>query len=194
MGGGYSGCAPGTSRNDENIDDIVFRGSNSADLCAADWQHAFARGAAGGVRGRLSEPVWEEGSLHAAGFHNGYGDLIAQGPGAFVPTPFPPFSPESYEVQFRYENGIRGTTDGLEVAPEWQPTAWWRLKAAYSYLHVNLENQPWFTSTATLTTLHGSSPNSQVVGRSQIDLPAHLEFDQIVSVHRRAACAERAGV
>jgi iron complex outermembrane receptor protein len=81
-------------------------------------------------------------------------------------------------VQFQYENGIRGTTDGLEVAPERQPTAWWRLKAAYSYLHVNLENQPWFTSTTTLTTLHGSSPNSQVVARSLIDLPAHLEFDQ----------------
>lgn len=49
---------------------------------------------------------------------------------------------------------------------------------AYSYLHVDLHDVPGFNYPATLTTLHGSSPNSQVSARSLIDLPKHFEFDQ----------------
>jgi iron complex outermembrane recepter protein len=113
-----------------------------------------------------------------AGFHNVYNNLIAQGPGTLALPPIPPFPPGSFLLKFKYENGIHGRTDGFELAPDWQPASWWRLKAAYSYLHVGLEDEPGFTDTTTLTTLHGSSPNSQVALRSQIDLPRRFEFDQ----------------
>jgi iron complex outermembrane receptor protein len=43
---------------------------------------------------------------------------------------------------------------------------------------VNLKDETGFDYPLTLTTLHGSSPNSQVVARSLIDLPKHFEFDQ----------------
>lgn len=129
----------------------------------------------GGWRGLIGKHVY----FTAAGFHNVYDDLIAQGAPAFSIGPPPPFPPGSILVSFQFRNGIRGTTDGFEMAPEWRPLPWWRLKTAYSYLHVDLHNEPGFTFPATVTTLHGSSPNSQVAAHSMIDLPHHLEFDQI---------------
>jgi iron complex outermembrane recepter protein len=129
----------------------------------------------GGYRGLWGKRIY----FTAAGFHNVYDDLIAQGAPFLGTATTPPFPPGSLLIGFQYRNGIRGTTDGFELAPEWQPLSWWRFKAAWSYLHVNLEDVPGFDYPLTLTTLHGSSPNSQVVARSLIDLPGHFEFDQI---------------
>jgi iron complex outermembrane recepter protein len=85
-------------------------------------------------------------------------------------------------VQLQYENGIHGNTDGGELGPDLQVTSWWQLKAAYSYLHVRLGDQPDFSDpqNVTLTTLHGSSPNNQAVLRSLINLPHRFEFDQTI--------------
>ncbi|MFZ0274979.1 MAG: TonB-dependent receptor plug domain-containing protein [Acidobacteriaceae bacterium] len=129
----------------------------------------------GGYRGLWGKRIY----FTAAGFHNVYDDLIAQGAPFLGTATTPPFPPGSLLIGFQYRNGIRGTTDGFEVAPEWQPLSWWRFKTAWSYLHVNLEDVPGFDYPLTLTTLHGSSPNSQVVARSLIDLPGHFEFDQV---------------
>ena len=114
-----------------------------------------------------------------AGFHNQYNDLIAQGTPTLVPTPTG-FPPGAYDIQLKYTNGIHGYTDGVEVAPDWDPTSWWQIKAAYSYLHVHVQDQPGFTDTVTLTTLHGSSPNSEASLRSLFNLPHHFELDEIV--------------
>jgi iron complex outermembrane receptor protein len=129
----------------------------------------------GGYRGLWGTRLY----FTAAGFHNVYDDLIAQGAPFLGTATTPPFPPGSLLIGFQYRNGIRGTTDGFELAPEWQPLSWWRFKTAWSYLHVNLDDVPRFDYPLTLTTLHGSSPNSQVVARSLIDLPGHFEFDQI---------------
>jgi len=115
-----------------------------------------------------------------AGFHNAYHDLIATTALKIVPTPTPPLPPTALLIQEQFVNGIHGNTDGGEIGPDWRPTSWWQLKAAYSYLHVHLGDQKGFTDTTTLTTLHGSSPNNQVVVRSLIDLPRHFEFDTMV--------------
>jgi iron complex outermembrane receptor protein len=114
-----------------------------------------------------------------AGFHNAYHDLIAQSAVALVPTPAP-VPPTYYLFQAHYLNGIHGNTDGGEIGPEWRPTSWWQLRASYSYLHVHLGDQAGFTDTTTLTTLHGSSPNSQVALRSLINLPHRFEFDAMM--------------
>lgn len=117
--------------------------------------------------------------LDFAGFHNQYHDLIAQGALQFVPATAPVPS-GALLIQTQYTNGIRGNTDGAEIAPEFRPFSWWQLRAAYSYLHVDLSDQPGFKDVVTLKTLHGSSPNSQAVLRSLIDLPHHFEFDTTV--------------
>jgi iron complex outermembrane recepter protein len=123
-----------------------------------------------------------------AAFHNQYHDLIAQGP--LVLAALPPITPPAPApvpsnaglFTLQYQNGIRGNTDGGEVGPDWQPTSWWQIKAAYSYLHVHLGYQPAFNDpmNVTLTTLRGSSPNSQAVLRSLINLPHKFEFDQTI--------------
>lgn len=117
-----------------------------------------------------------------AGFHSQYHDLIAQGPPVFAPAPVPPLPSNAFPllVQVQYLNGIRGNTDGGEIGPDLQLASWWQIKAAYSYLHVHLSDQQGFSDPTTLTTLHGSSPNSQAVVRSLIDLPRSFEFDSTV--------------
>jgi len=115
--------------------------------------------------------------LALSAFHNTYYDLIAQDAGTVSVGSVPPFPPSSLLVTFQYINGIRGSTDGVEIAPQWQPTPWCRLKGAYSYLHIDLHDQGTFTDTLTLTSLHGSSPNSQAVLTSQFDITKRFEFD-----------------
>ncbi|HKF48370.1 MAG TPA: TonB-dependent receptor [Terracidiphilus sp.] len=118
--------------------------------------------------------------LDFAGFHNAYHDLIAQGPPVIVPAANPPFPPGSVLVSFQYQNAIRGNTDGGEIAPDWQAARWWRIRAGYSYLHLHLGGQQGFSDTTTVTTLHGSSPNSQAFLQSQIDIGKRVNFDQAV--------------
>ena len=35
-------------------------------------------------------------------------------------------------------NGVKGTTSGFEIAPDWKPASWWRLQGSYSLLHMDL--------------------------------------------------------
>lgn len=130
----------------------------------------------GGYRALLQPRFY----LSISGFHNIYRDLIAQGPAQISLAPAPPFPAGSLLVTFQYINGIHGHTDGVEIAPDWQPVSWWRMRASYSYLHMQLEDNAGFTDTTTLTTLHGSSPNSEASLHSSLDLPGRLEFDQMV--------------
>jgi len=163
-------------RVDENIDVDVYLAPVWGEIVGnRNLRAERLVGYEGGYRGLWGKRIY----FTAAGFHNVYDDLIAQGAPFLGTATTPPFPPGSLLIGFQYRNGIRGTTDGFEVAPEWQPLSWWRFKAAWSYLHVNLEDVPGFDYPLTLTTLHGSSPNSQVVARSLIDLPGHFEFDQI---------------
>ena len=128
----------------------------------------------GGYRALLHPRLY----LDLAAFHNHYRGIIAQGAPQIAPAPTPPFQPGNLLFTFQFVNGIGGNTDGFELAPDYNVNSWWRLKAAYSYLHVDLHDKPGFTDTVTLTKLHGSSPNSQVALRSFINLPHKFEFDQ----------------
>lgn len=129
-----------------------------------------------GARTLLGSRVY----LDVAAFHNQYHNVIAQSAPSIGPAPTPPFPPGHLLVSFNYLNGIEGDTDGGEIAPEWQAARWWKLRAGYSYLHINLKDQPGFKDVTTLTTLHGSSPNSQAFLQSQINLSKHVDFDQAI--------------
>ena len=116
--------------------------------------------------------------LSAAGFHNAYRNLIAQGPLTPTPAPMPPFPPSTVLFTIQFMNGIHGSTNGAEIGPDWQATSFWRLRSGYSYLSVDLKNEPGFTDKSTLRNLRGSSPVHQAFLQSRIDLPKHVEFDQ----------------
>ncbi len=166
-------------RVDENVDDNVYIPGTKPPVfgqilgnpgLATERLTAYE----GGFRTLLGPRVF----FDLAGFHNDYMDLIAQGHITPAPASNPPYPPGTLLFNLQYQNGVQGSTDGFELGPEWDPLKHWKLKGAFSYLHVDLADQPGFTDMTTLTILHGSSPNTQVVARSQVDLPAHLEFDQ----------------
>jgi iron complex outermembrane receptor protein len=166
-------------RVDENIDDNVFVPGAPVPVygqilgnpqLAAERLLAYE----GGFRALFSSSAY----FDIAGFHNVYDNLIAQTPITLATASTPPYPPGTVLFDITYRNAVRGSTDGFELGPEWDPLKRWKLKGAFSYLHVNLADQPGFTDTTTLTTLHGSSPNTEVTLRSLVDLPAHLEFDQ----------------
>lgn len=118
--------------------------------------------------------------LDLAEFHNHYQDMIAQSAPTISVDPGGPYPPGTFLVAFNFVNGICGTTDGAELSPDWQAASWWRIRPGYSYLHIDLHDQPGFTDTHTVTSLHGSSPNSQAFVQSQIDLPRNVQFDQAI--------------
>ena len=51
-----------------------------------------------------------------------------------------------------------GYTKGVEIAPEWRPTSFWRLRGSYSFLHMNLGKAPNSGDVGTAPGIVGSSP------------------------------------
>jgi len=114
--------------------------------------------------------------LDIAVFHNDYNDLYSFQVGAPFLEPLP--SPAHAIIPVFTRNGIRGETNGFEVAPRWKPAEWWELKASYSYLNMELENKPGSNDPSSIPGYEGSSPHHQLVIQSFVNLPKKLEFDQ----------------
>jgi iron complex outermembrane receptor protein len=114
--------------------------------------------------------------LDIAAFYNNYTDLLSIEPG----TPFSETSPPPGHVVFPlyFRNGLLGNTSGFEIAPDWTPTRWWRLRGSYSYLHIDLNQNSGSQDSSTASSIQGSSPHHQVAIQSSLDLPKKLEFDQ----------------
>jgi iron complex outermembrane receptor protein len=111
-----------------------------------------------------------------ATFYNNYDHLLSLEPGAPFAESSPP--PPHVVVPFLFRNRLLGTTSGIEIAPDWRPTGWWRLGGSYSYLHMDLRRKAGSLDAATARSTEGSSPHHQVVIQSFLDLPKKLEFDQ----------------
>jgi len=114
--------------------------------------------------------------LDIATFYNKYDHLLSLEPGAPFSENSPP--PPHLVVPFFFRNGMLGTTTGVEIAPDWTPTRWWRLRGSYSYLHIDLKARAGSLDRTTASSTEGSSPHHQVVIQSSLDLPKNLEFDQ----------------
>jgi iron complex outermembrane receptor protein len=76
--------------------------------------------------------------LDIAGFYNHYGDLFSEdllGP-AYIETNPPP---THVLIPAQFGNGLVASTTGMEVAPEWRPEPWWRLRGSYSFLDMHVK-------------------------------------------------------
>jgi iron complex outermembrane receptor protein len=110
------------------------------------------------------------------GFYNHYHDLFSEdfaGATFLEATPAPAHL--LLPVQFR--NGLLGYTKGVEIAPEWRPTANWRLRGSYSYLHMNLGRAPGSGDVGTAPIIVGSSPQHEATIQSAFDLSKKLQLD-----------------
>ena len=124
----------------------------------------------GGYRSLISQSF----SLDVAAFYNRYNHLLSLEPG----TPFSEDIAGTPALIYPYVNGngVRGTTSGFEIAPDWKPAAWWQLQGSYSWLRMDMSTGPGSRDTTTVGSLEGSSPHNQVKIQSWFDLRRNLEF------------------
>jgi len=109
-------------------------------------------------------------------FYNDYRDLFSFQVG--VPFLEDSPAPEHAVIPLLTSNGIRGTTKGFEIAPDWKPVSWWELKTSYAHLEMNVKDGPGSNDPTSAPNYEDSSPKHQVVIQSFVKLPKKLEFDQ----------------
>jgi iron complex outermembrane recepter protein len=135
-----------------------------------DFRSERLAGVEAGYRRLLASQLY----LDVTAFHNGYDDLA--GFGAFTVTVEPdPILHLQFAVP--YENAIKGTTDGFEISPDWRPGAWLRLKGAYSFLTIDMQNRPGFADESNVPLYEGSSPRHQGFLQASVTLPGGVELD-----------------
>ncbi|HTS50607.1 MAG TPA: TonB-dependent receptor [Bryobacteraceae bacterium] len=123
--------------------------------------------------------------IDVAGFYNHYHDLFSEDViGApFVestlpfPVPVPP--PVHLLLPAQFRNDILGYTKGFEIAPEWRPANFWRLRGSYSLLHMNLEQNAHGALGLGTASVTGSSPRHEVSIDSSFDITSKLQLDLI---------------
>jgi iron complex outermembrane receptor protein len=120
----------------------------------------------GGVRTRLHPKVF----LDLAGYVNVYDDLRSLEPGD-------PVLVGSYlVVENKADNHLRGRAYGLEAAAAWSVLENWQIKAAYTFLHMDLEAASRSRDQGS-TSSERSGPSHQVSLRSSWNLPGSVELD-----------------
>ena len=124
-----------------------------------------------GYRTQLGVPVY----LDVAAFHNRHTGLGSFGLGQVTVEQTP--APQHAIVNVLYVNGVNGTSDGFEVSPSWQPSAWWQLRGAYSYVRFNLANTPGSVDVNAVNRYAGSSPHHQFRLESHVNVGRTGELD-----------------
>lgn len=123
-----------------------------------------------------------------ASFYNRYHNLFSEDLAGtlFVETglPFPTTVPASAHVLLpaQFRNSLYGDTAGGEIAPEWRPVSFWRLRGSYSYLHMDLHKVPNAIVAQTPEAVEGSSPQHEGSIDSSFDLPRRLKLDLVYRV------------
>lgn len=125
-----------------------------------------------GVRQMVGQTVF----VDIASFYNHYHDLFSEditGPVGLEDSP----APLHYLLPAQFGNGLIGQTKGIEVAPEWRPTEYWRLRGSYSFLHMNLEKGPNSLDIGTAPGIMGSTPEHQVAAQSSLNFANAFQLD-----------------
>jgi iron complex outermembrane receptor protein len=114
--------------------------------------------------------------VDVAGFYNHYHDLFDEEIiGGISLDDNPP--PIHLLLPAQFGNGLRGETIGGEIAPEWRPTAFWRLRGSYSYLNMHIKPAAGSLDIGSAPGINGSSPRHEVGVQSSFDLSKALQFD-----------------
>jgi iron complex outermembrane recepter protein len=111
-------------------------------------------------------------------FHNSYNDLYGYGPATTFVESAP--TPAHIVLQLPLANANMAETNGVEIAPDWQPFRWWQLKGSYSFLHLQANERPSVAGLYDVLTTaadNGSSPHHEIEMQSLFNLPKHFEFD-----------------
>jgi iron complex outermembrane receptor protein len=114
--------------------------------------------------------------LDVATFYNHYHDLFSED---IIGSPYleTSYGSTHFLLPAQFRNGLRGTTKGIEVSPEWRPADFWRLRGSYSYLHMNVDRSPGSGDVGTGPGIVGSNPQHEATIQSAFDLSKRLELD-----------------
>jgi iron complex outermembrane receptor protein len=114
--------------------------------------------------------------VDVATFYNHYHDLFSEditGPTYFETTP----APAHFLLPAQFRNDLLGATTGVEIAPEWRPASFWRLRGSYSFLHIDLKKAPGTLELGTAPQIEGASPQHQGQVESSWELSRKLDLD-----------------
>lgn len=122
-------------------------------------------------------------------FYNHYGDLFSED---LVGAPFLENSPAPphYLLPAEFGNGLVGTTRGVEIAPEWKPMPYWRLRASYSFLQMELKRGTNSLDVGTAGPTEGSSPRHEATLLSGLDIKKAFSVDLTFRYVSRLAAQE----
>ena len=109
-------------------------------------------------------------------FHNQYDDLESYGEPIFT-TSFPTQPYPYTSLNATFANGVKGVTDGLELAPDWKPFSWLNLRGTYSHVHMHLHSKAGFNQASYVASYEGSSPNHIATVQALVTLPHGIEID-----------------
>ncbi len=123
--------------------------------------------------------------VDVAGFFNHYHDVFSEdvtgGLELQSTLPFPaPAAPPTYLLfPAQFQNDLYGATYGGEIAPEWRPTDFWRLRGSYSFLRMSMKTAQTASIPLGSTLDQGSSPRHEVSFDSGFNLSKALQLDLI---------------
>ena len=127
-----------------------------------------------GYRGLLTKTAY----IDIATFFNQYSDLFSEdvlNGGQEIVESSPP--PTHLLIQAHFGNGLVGDTYGSEIAPEWRPAPWWRLRGSYSLLKMVINRGPHSLDIGSGPGIEGQSPQHQVLIQSGWDFPKRIALD-----------------
>jgi len=129
-----------------------------------------------GYEAGFRQLIFKNVYIDVATFFNHYHDLFSED---ITGAPFIETNPAPthFLLPAEFGNGLLGQTKGIELAPEWRPTSFWRLRGTYSYLHMNLARSPNSLDIGTGPQIMGSSPQHQVNIESSFDVTKKVNFD-----------------
>ncbi len=121
--------------------------------------------------------------VDVAAYYNHYHDLFSEnlaGPISIqttIPFPVPAAPPVYILIPAQFQNALYGQNKGIEIAPEWRPASFWRLRGSYSYLHMELSELPGINAGAPPSATTGASPQHQANIESSFDLTKKFQLD-----------------
>jgi iron complex outermembrane receptor protein len=111
-----------------------------------------------------------------AAFFNHYSDLLSED---ITGAPFLETNPGPPHILLPagFGNGLLGNTEGIEIAPEWQPTKYWRVLGTYSFLEMHIKRSPGSLDVGSAPGIQGSSPQHEATIQSYLDFAKKFSLD-----------------
>ena len=138
--------------------------------------HGFRPEQMNGVEVGYRQLMGKKMFVDLATFYNHYHDLFDEEITGSIFIESNP-APIHYLLPAQFGNGLLGTTKGFEIAPEYRPADFWRIRGSYSYLMMQIHKSPGSPDIGTAPLIAGTSPRHQVILESSFDIAKAFQLD-----------------